>query len=223
MIYLKKERVVFLKARKVAGTSFEMALSRFAMKDDIITPISPNDERARKELGFSSCQNYMDKSGAPIFNNHISAADAKKKLGISIWNDAQKITIVRNPFDVYVSLFYYHNGAEADISKLSGWYFDGKGASYLGVNHKQYFIKEEMIVDRFIRYESFEEDIFKVEESMPVLKGLYDTFRNIKAKSGVRDHASFNLESVYFNHPELKKTIRRLHDFEIERFGYSAL
>lgn len=223
MIFLNEEKLIFLKARKVAGTSFEMALSRYAKPKDIITPISPDDERARKELGFVSSQNFIDQNGKQVFNNHISASDAAKKLGRPIWDRAKKCAIVRNPFDVYISLFYYQNGSAADVSKLTEWYFDGKGRFYLGVNHKQYFIKDKMIVDRFIRYEYFEEDILKLERSVPSLKGLYETFRNIKAKSGIRSNASYDLEAIYFNHPELKNKISYLHEFEITNFGYSAL
>ena len=223
MIFLKSHGIIFMKPRKVAGTSFEIALSRYAKPDDIITPVSPDDEKTRKYLGFSSCQNYLDQSGKQIFNNHISASEAKKKLGHSIWGGVEKCAIVRNPFDVYISLFYYHNGSSADIAKLTDWYIDGKGGSYLGVNHKQYFIKGKMIIDRFIRYENFEEDILELERSVPSLKGLYDTFRNIKAKSGIRSDASYELENVYACHPKLKRQIRRLHEFEITKFDYSSL
>tara|TARA_R110001592_G_scaffold197221_3_gene445166 strand:- start:669 stop:1043 length:375 start_codon:yes stop_codon:yes gene_type:complete len=124
---------------------------------------------------------------------------------------------------VYISLFYYQYGSETDISKLTEWYIDGKGSSYLGVNHKQYFIKDKMIIDRFIRYENFEEDILELKRSVSNLKGLYDTFRNIKAKSGIRSNASYDLETIYCNHPELKNKIRSLHNFEITNFGYPAL
>ncbi|GAA0689798.1 hypothetical protein GCM10009022_10130 [Vreelandella titanicae] len=89
MVFLNNEKIIFLKTRKVAGTSFEMALSRYAKAGDIITPISPDDERARKELGFASCQNYMNQNGTQVFNNHISASEAEKKLGYTIWNKVE--------------------------------------------------------------------------------------------------------------------------------------
>lgn len=223
MVFLNNEKIIFLKARKVAGTSFEIALSRYAKAEDIITPISPNDERLREELGFASCQNYLDQNGAQMFKNHISASEAKKKLGCTIWNEVEKCSIVRNPFDVYISLFYYQNGSAADISKLTEWYFDGKGSSYLGINHQQYFVKDKMIIDRFVRYENFEEDIQELEGAVPALKGLYSIFSNIKAKSGIRSNASYDLDAIYYNHPELKDRIRSLHSFEIAKFGYHAL
>jgi hypothetical protein len=47
MFFLAKQNVLFLKPRKVAGTSFEIALSVSATNEDIITPISLEDELIR--------------------------------------------------------------------------------------------------------------------------------------------------------------------------------
>jgi len=47
LLYLSKSNLLFLKPRKVAGTSFEIALSRSAGTTDIITPISLEDELIR--------------------------------------------------------------------------------------------------------------------------------------------------------------------------------
>lgn len=47
MFYLASRNVLFLKPRKVAGTSFEIALSVTASTNDIITPISLEDELIR--------------------------------------------------------------------------------------------------------------------------------------------------------------------------------
>lgn len=58
MIFLGKHGLLFLKARKVAGTSFEIALSRFAGPDDIITPIAPDDEEIGRQRGFAGPRNY---------------------------------------------------------------------------------------------------------------------------------------------------------------------
>ena len=47
MIVLHKQELIFLKTRKVAGTSFEIALSSFADETSIVTPISPEHEEHR--------------------------------------------------------------------------------------------------------------------------------------------------------------------------------
>jgi hypothetical protein len=221
LISLSNESLVFLKARKVAGTSLEIALSRYAGAHDILTPISSGDEEIREGLGFKGAQNYLDESGNKIFRPHMTAAEAKNKLGSVLWAECKKVSIVRNPFDVYVSLFFYQNGASADIEKLSDWYLKGKGMAYLSVNHKQYFIKGDLIIDHFVRYEYIKEDILELEKEFPSLVGLYNIFTTIKAKSGIRSNASYDLVNVYSKHNSLKKKIERLHDFEINQFCYS--
>ena len=52
MIVLHKQKIIALKARKVGGTSFEIALSKFANKDSIITPITLDDEKLEKVLAI---------------------------------------------------------------------------------------------------------------------------------------------------------------------------
>jgi len=61
MIFSSKHKFIFIKGRKVAGTSIEMALSPLCGPQDIITPISPVDELKRLSLGGQP-QNYSRKS-----------------------------------------------------------------------------------------------------------------------------------------------------------------
>ena len=57
MILSTLHKFVFIKGKKVAGTSTEMALAQICGPDDIITPITPIDERARLPFG---ARNYSD-------------------------------------------------------------------------------------------------------------------------------------------------------------------
>ena len=59
MIISHKHQFIFIKTKKTAGTSIEIALSQFCGEKDIITTISEEDEQIRQELNFSSAQNYM--------------------------------------------------------------------------------------------------------------------------------------------------------------------
>lgn len=60
MIYSKKHAFLFVKGKKVAGTSVEMALSTICGPRDIITPITPIDEIARMKAGGRGAQNYTE-------------------------------------------------------------------------------------------------------------------------------------------------------------------
>lgn len=59
MILSWKHKFIFIKGRKVGGTSIEIALSTLCGSDDIVTPITPIDEKKRMAMG-GKCQNYSD-------------------------------------------------------------------------------------------------------------------------------------------------------------------
>ncbi len=58
MIYSRQSDFLFIKGRKVGGTSMEIALSILCGPEDIITPITPVDERERLRRGGRGAQNY---------------------------------------------------------------------------------------------------------------------------------------------------------------------
>jgi len=58
MILSKKNKFVFIKGKKVAGTSLEVLLSDICGSNDIITPITPIDEQNRLKNGKRTAQNY---------------------------------------------------------------------------------------------------------------------------------------------------------------------
>ena len=58
MIFSKQLKLVFIKGKKVAGTSVEILLSTLCGPDDIITPITPIDEKLRLTRGGRPPQNY---------------------------------------------------------------------------------------------------------------------------------------------------------------------
>ena len=113
MIISHKYKFIFLKAQKTAGTSIEIALSKYCGANDIITPVSPEDEKIRRDLGYPGPQNYL----SPIrdygirdvakrllkgerkarFKNHISAKKVKAYIGEQVWNSYYKFCFERNP------------------------------------------------------------------------------------------------------------------------------
>jgi hypothetical protein len=58
MIFSKKNDFLFIKGRKVGGTSVEIALSTVCGPEDIITKITPIDELDRLQRGGVGAQNY---------------------------------------------------------------------------------------------------------------------------------------------------------------------
>jgi len=171
MIFLKEQNLIFLKARKVAGTSFEIALSKFSGPTDIITPIEKVDENTRAELGFRGAQNYKMPLGEALrqpkyerlktvlkrslpykYFNHIPAKEAKQKLGQETFDASFKVAIVRNPFDKLVSQYFWFTRSTSSPPGFDTWLRERPG--FINDNNIQYFIDGENIIDFYIRYEN---------------------------------------------------------------------
>ena len=58
MIISESNQFVFIKGRKVAGTSVEVGLASLCNSKDILTPSMPNDEVVRLEKTRLMAQNY---------------------------------------------------------------------------------------------------------------------------------------------------------------------
>ena len=85
MIVSHEHRFIFLKTRKTAGTSVEIALSGICGPDDIITPITPADEVLRADL--RGPQNFASPPLVREATNHSPARKAREIVGEDVWRD----------------------------------------------------------------------------------------------------------------------------------------
>jgi len=236
MIYLPNQNAVFLKPKKVGGTSFEIALSKYADNKSIITPITIEDEVKRKELGFRGPQNYHCKPFDfkavgkrevvsslyhwrwPMkFYNHMTAEQAKERLGEQAWGASKKISIIRNPFDQLISLYFWINRYQKRKMNIEQFFLENP--SLLLQNRPIYYIDGEDAIDVYIRYENLYKDIIKVEENIAGLAGLWEIFSNLKTKSQVRPRKA-SKEEIFSHYPRLKLLISEIYREEIDRFDF---
>lgn len=229
MIISHKYKFIFLKTNKTAGTSIEIALSRFCGKKDVITPIASEDEEIRNKLGYRGPQNYW----APLsdyspgdfkkrvfsgerkgrYYNHISAKEVRGFIGERIWNKYYKFCFERNPWDRLLSLYYWRCQSEPrpSISEfldsevprmLTEWGF--------GV----YTIDGEVAVDKVCRYEHMADEL----EALRTRLNLPEKIELPRAKSQFRkDKRSYD-KAI---NEEQKEKIARMFSKEIDLWGYS--
>lgn len=144
MIVSFRHRFVFVRARKVAGTSVEIALSTLCGPDDISPPIVAIDERLRQDMG-GHCGNFSDdplreraylsliRAATPDqlaaippppsrYEPHMSLTDIETAAGRS-FNDFALVCVERDPFAKIISQLHmnvnfaaYQSTANTDMA-----------------------------------------------------------------------------------------------------------
>ena len=101
MIISHKHKFIFLKPTKCASTSVEISLAKTTGGEDIVTKVSTYDST-------QDDSEYEDLSkNDEGFYNHMKPEEIKKKIPEEIWRTYKKITIVRNPWDLVVSRYFW--------------------------------------------------------------------------------------------------------------------
>ena len=226
MIISHRHRFIFIKTRKTAGTSIEIALSRVCGEQDIITPITPNDEEIRKELGYRGPQNYflplvrytpkdwarllVKGKRALAFYNHIPAKLIRTLVDEEIWNTYFKFCFERNPWDKAISWYYWITRQSEPQLSLSEFILSGKAnRSDFGL----YTINGEIVVDHVGLYENLDQELERIAEHL----NLPDRIRLPSAKANYRKGRRHYREVLGL---EEQDVIAKAFAREIAHFGY---
>lgn len=175
MIISHRHRFIFLKTVKTGGTSVEIALSRYCGDEDVVTPISPEDEPTRQALGIAP-RNYLAPRAAyslpdyyrllvqreekKLYWNHITAAEVRDRIGDDIWNSYFKFTVERNPWDKTISDFYWR--ASRGGPQTLDAYFRKYRGDFKHFNYPRYTLDGQVAVDAIVRFEHLVGDLTSV-------------------------------------------------------------
>jgi len=228
LILSHRHRFIFVKTNKTAGTSVEIALSRHCGPADVITPVSPEDEALRRELGCPGPQNclpaprwrslpewartWLRTRRPPHFYNHISAREIRALVPPAVWHGYFKFCVERNPWDRVVSSYYWktRDGRDRSIEQ-----FLAQGR-HLGLKRKGsglYTIDGRVAVDRVCRFERLAEDLETIRSRL----GIPEPLELPRAKSSHRPESRHYRDLLSADERDL---VARDFAFEIETFGY---
>jgi hypothetical protein len=143
-------RFVFVKTRKTAGTSLEIALSRHCGPDDIVTRISPADEELRAAAGGVPPQND---DTSPSSYAHMGARRVIKVIGRETWDDYFTFAVERNPFDVVASSWRYSARKPSFTKTFAEFVRTPRRLDRLALNERLYRVDGQVVVDQVYRYE----------------------------------------------------------------------
>ena len=217
MILSHQYKFIFLKTNKTAGTSVEIALSKHCGPQDIITPISPRDEKMRHDLGYRGAQNYLapgakDSDEQPLFYNHMPASRVRELVGEAVWNDYYKFCFERNPWDRFMS-FYYWRIKEEPKTTLSDFLASDAPQLLKTRGLDLYTIDGKVAVDRVCRFESLAEDL----EQVRLYLGIPETLDLPRTKTGFRRDKGNYRDAL---DEQQQNRVAQLFADEIRLFGY---
>lgn len=202
MIISHRHKFIFIKLRKTAGTSLEIALSGICGDHDVITSISDADERVRQALGYPGPRNtvipfrhYRPAHWKDLimngrrrhYYNHMPATLIKPTLPKNIWDEYFKFCFERNPWDKVIS-HYYHRNRSNKYDGIMDYLLHDKGDGIMGM--EAYTINGQVAVDRIFRYEELDAAL----KELSTVLNLSDELKmpDYRAKSQFRkDHRSY--------------------------------
>jgi hypothetical protein len=241
MIISHSRRFIFVKTYKTAGSSLEIALSKYCAQGDVLTPLDSDEERQRRALSGLGARNF----GKPLrrwrpddlaellgrrrhperFSEHSPAWQIRRMLGTEAWERYFKFTIVRNPYDRCLSRFYYSKKVKEDRGKAMAWDLEDLdqymryNPGLINENWAMYTQADEVLVDAFVRYEHLEADLAEVSRRLGLPRNLYEDMRGVSAKRGLRPAAA--KPSARLSEAG-RQMVALLCAPEIAMFGYTA-
>lgn len=241
MIICHRHRFIFIKTRKTAGSSVEIALSRVCGEGDVVTPLIERlgEEEARRAEGGFGPAGYRKTIGehrgfrewkrlllygrrASRFGEHEPAAAIRERVGPQIWDSYYKLSLERNPWDRAVSRYYWQKHRWERKRRKKRFPAIGEYLQWLErekphwiSNWSHYAIGDELAVDGMLFYETLSADLEALRETLAVDADL--SLPRTRAKSGYRDKRRHYSELLDADDRAL---IARLCAREIEAFGY---
>lgn len=190
MIVSHKYRYIFLKTSKTAGTSIEIALSRYCGPEDIITPVSPEDEVIRHSVRGCASRKYpagkrqygpsdwfrywFHGKEKQYFYNHIPARKLKRRLDPEIWENYHRFCVVRNPWDRVISQYFWRfRDVSRDLWPTLDEFLESHHVRSLQrKGYKLYTTCGKVQVHRILRYENLSEDLEAVRLALGIPEPL---------------------------------------------------
>jgi hypothetical protein len=229
VIISHQHRFIFIKTMKTAGTSIEIALSKFCGPRDVITSIDPQDEKIRRALGYRGPQNesvpfsqYTVRQWARFamrggrrrrFVNHMGARQIRGSVPAHIWRSYYKFCVERNPWDKVVSLYFWQHQTEPRPTLSEFIRAGGTQVAARRGGFELYSIDGEVVVDRICRYESLDEELREVAAHL----GWAQVPALPRAKGGTRTDRRHYRELMT---PVDREEIARVFEREIRLLQY---
>ena len=206
-------KFIYIKNVKVASSSVESFFGQFCIDPAKKPEYTFSDGGPLEETvyGIIGTQTIPTKQ---FWNQHMDATQIKTVIGDEVFQSYFKFCVVRNPWDLVVSMFHFFR-PRVNFKTYCKVYFRKVGESG---NLKRTSIDGKQICDFYIRYECLKEDIIRVCEKIGIPPTEYniDMLPNHKSKSRPKGKSY----QEYYD-DESREAIAGAFKNDIDLFGYT--
>ena len=236
-----KHKFIFIRPRKVAGTSLTIALSDVVGSEDFIFPTQGRGLAYVAGLDVERYDAVMPQNTDAFFlgdtpKTHILPDLIRARVGAMRWNSYFKFTVVRNPWDWFVSYYCWqllHNWPTfivaryrnlPDLQRARKLFLDGAEKESIefglrrrlfewnvGEMQKFYFINARKYADYYLRFEHLQADYERLCEYLRI-----DAKPLVRAKGAVRGDRPYQPMYSDYSRRYIGKRCRRV----TRAFGY---
>ena len=234
MIISFKYKFIFIKTYKTAGSSIESYLYQFLSANDVYSHTADNNgincwgefDPENKLSNFFDKDTYNERISKKLrFYAHMPAWLIKdrldiysKKLKFDIFNNFYKFAVIRNPFDLIVSDYFWRKNSnfmnEKSFDEIIQELKDNKYQTHglLNLNKLMDIKRENILCDYIIKYENLNEELSKVFHKLKIpFNGKLEIFK--KRFDRDRDYQKFYNKNS-------RKLVEDIFFREIDMFKY---
>ncbi|GLS40099.1 hypothetical protein GCM10010869_56960 [Mesorhizobium tianshanense] len=209
MLLSLEKNFLFIHIPKTAGSSVTRALGPWCVK--------PQRTQWRRLLSHLP---VPEKPQNAFLRQHDKASWAKRKLPAEIYDSAYKFAVVRNPFELAVSSYYFRkehlSGRRRNRARVLDFktflrYLERKNR-FVRVDQTSWISDRHgnLIIDEVLRFETLAEQFNALVERLGLPGEVKLPRTNV--------NAPYDYRAVYDD--EAKSIVRRLFFRDFERFGY---
>jgi len=134
----------------------------------------------------------------PKLYSHATVDEIKKLVNKEFFDKAFKFTIVRNPYDQFLS-YYRASESKKDFltfTKEEAFYFFNREISHFYQNSKMY--------NKIIKFENFEKDLGDLSNLLGLNENIFDIFKKIRVNEfKTKDNKKMDINMIDDNSREL--------------------
>jgi len=173
-----------------------------------------------QKLGYSDSPRFHGwklKEANQKFYAHMPVSLLLKHIGEEKFNGLFKFTVVRNPFDQFLSWYFWQQatGGRSVRSEFKP-FLRKRAEEFFDSNKRVILVNGKTVVDDVLRYEHLVEDFFRINKKLNLPEKTIQSYDEITTNGFTRKTRGYDLIDT-----EAKELIIEKADYFFTQFGYS--